>query len=233
MRSTLLVSTAALLAGIGLASAQGMQGGGQSGAAPSAQSQGAQGGAAGQERQSPQSSPSQRGGQAQQGQKEPMQKDTTGQAQRDQAAPGKADAPAKADQGDKAQPQRSGQGQRDQQSPTQAQSPQRQQNQQGQSGQATQGQAQQGAKGGSATLTTEQRTTIRKTVLSGGNVPRATNVNFSVSVGTTVPTSVRVVAVPSTLIEIYPEWRGHMYFVVNDEIIIVDRNHRIIAVLPV
>jgi Protein of unknown function (DUF1236) len=230
MRSTLLVSTAALLAGIGLASAQGMQGGGQSGAPPSAQSQGAQGGAAGQERQSPQSSPSQRGGQAQQGQKEPMQKDTTGQAQRDQAAPGKADAPAKADQGDKAQPQRSGQGQRDQQSPTQAQSPQRQQNQQGQSGEATQGQ---GAKGSSATLTTEQRTTIRKTVLSGGNVPRATNVNFSVSVGTTVPTSVRVVAVPSTLIEIYPEWRGHMYFVVNDEIIIVDRNHRIIAVLPV
>ena len=248
MRSTLLVSTAALLAGIGLASAQGMQGGGQSGAAPSAQSQGAQGGAAGQERQSPQSSPSQRGGQAQQGQKEPMQKDTTGQAQRDQAAPGKANqddkaqpqrsgqgqrdqaAPGKADQDDKAQPQRSGQGQRDQQSPTQAQSPQRQQNQQGQSGEATQGQ---GAKGSSATLTTEQRTTIRKTVLSGGNVPRATNVNFSVSVGTTVPTSVRVVAVPSTLIEIYPEWRGHMYFVVNDEIIIVDRNHRIIAVLPV
>jgi hypothetical protein len=172
MRSTLLVSTAVLLAGIGLASAQNTQSGGQSGAAPSAQSQG---GAAGQERQSPQSSPSQRGVQSQQGQKEPMQKDTTGQ------------------------------------------------------GQATQGQAQQGSK----TLTTEQRTTIRKTVLSGGNVPRATNVNFNVSVGTTVPTSVRVVAVPSTLIEIYPEWRGHMYFVVNDEIIIVDSNHRIVAVIAV
>ena len=111
-----------------------------------------------------------------------------------------------------------------QQSPTQAQSPQRQQN-----GQAAQGQAQQGSK----ILTTEQRTTIRKTVLSGGNVPRATNVNFNVSVGTTVPTSVRVVAVPSTLIEIYPEWRGHMYFVVNDEIIIVDSHHRIVAVIAV
>jgi|SRR5512144_690888 uncharacterized protein DUF1236 len=206
MRSTLLVSTAVLLAGIGLASAQNTQSGGQSGAAPSAQSQG---GAAGQERQSPQSSPSQRGVQSQQGQKEPMQKDTTGQAQqRDQAAPSRAEQ----------------KGVRDQQSPTQAQSPQRQQN-----GQATQGQAQQGSK----TLTTEQRTTIRKTVLSGGNVPRATNVNFNVSVGTTVPTSVRVVAVPSTLIEIYPEWRGHMYFVVNDEIIIVDSNHRIVAVIAV
>ena len=206
MRSTLLVSTAVLLAGIGLASAQNTQSGGQSGAAPSAQSQG---GAAGQERQSPQSSPNQRGVQSQQGQKEPMQKDTTGQAQqRDQAAPSRAEQ----------------KGVRDQQSPTQAQSPQRQQN-----GQATQGQAQQGSK----TLTTEQRTTIRKTVLSGGNVPRATNVNFNVSVGTTVPTSVRVVAVPSTLIEIYPEWRGHMYFVVNDEIIIVDSNHRIVAVIAV
>ena len=206
MRSTLLVSTAVLLAGIGLASAQNTQSGGQSGAAPSPQSQG---GAAGQERQSPQSSPSQRGVQSQQGQKEPMQKDTTGQAQqRDQAAPSRAEQ----------------KGARDQQSPTQAQSPQRQQN-----GQATQGQAQQGSK----TLTTEQRTTIRKTVLSGGNVPRATNVNFNVSVGTTVPTSVRVVAVPSTLIEIYPEWRGHMYFVVNDEIIIVDSNHRIVAVIAV
>jgi DNA polymerase III gamma/tau subunit len=203
MRSTLLVTTAALLAGIGLASAQGTQSGGQSGAAPSAQSQG---GAAGQERQSPQSSPSQRSGQAQQ---EPMQKGTTGQApQREQGAAGKAG------QEEKAQPQRSGQGQRDQQSPTQAQSPQRQENQQGQSGQAAQGQSQ-----GSKTLTTEG--------------PRATNVNFSVSVGTTVPTSVRVVAVPSTLIEIYPEWRGHMYFIVNDEIIIVDSRHRIIAVLPV
>jgi len=222
MRSTLLVSTAALLAGIGLASAQGMQGGGQSGAAPSAQGQGAQGGAAGQERQSPQSSPSQRGGQAQQ---EPMQKGTTGQApQRDQGAQDKAGD--KAGQEDKAQPQRSGQGQRDQQSPTQAQSPQRQENQQGQSGQAAQGQSQ-----GSKTLTTEQRTTIRNTVVSKG--PRATNVNFNVSVGTTVPTSVRVVAVPSTLIEIYPEWRGHMYFIVNDEIIIVDSRHRIVAVLPV
>ena len=65
-----------------------------------------------------------------------------------------------------------------------------------------------------------------------GNAPRATNVNFSVSVGTAVPTSVRVVAVPSVLVEIHPEWRG-MYFVVGDQIIIVDRRHRIVAVLDV
>jgi hypothetical protein len=58
-------------------------------------------------------------------------------------------------------------------------------------------------------------------------------VNFSISVGTTVPTSVHVVEVSPVLIENHPEWRGHLYFVVNDEIIIVDRNHRIIAVITV
>jgi len=175
------------------------------------------------------------------------QKDqTTGQApQRDQGAQGKDG------QQDKAQPQRTqrnqdqstGQGQRDQspsqsqQSPTQAQTPQRQQGQGAQQGQAPQqgaapqGQAQQGQAGGNATLTTEQRTKIRQTVLTGGNVPRATNVNFSVSVGTVVPRNVRVVAVPSTIVEIHPQWRGFLYFVVGDEIIIVDRDYRIVAVI--
>jgi hypothetical protein len=83
------------------------------------------------------------------------------------------------------------------------------------------------------TLTTEQRTKVRETVLAGSNVPRVSNVNFSISVGTTVPNTVHIVAVPTVLVEIHPEWRGYMYFVVGDEIIIVDRNHRIVAVLTV
>jgi hypothetical protein len=270
MRSKLLVSTAALLAGMAMASAQNMQSGGRD-SGPAAQSQGAPGGAAGQDRQAPPSSQGQRGqdGQAQQGQQDRMQRSqqkdqTTGQApQKDQGAQGKDS------QQDKAQPQRSqgkrdqttGQGQRDQsqspsqtqQSPTQqGQSPQRQQGQgaqqdqgarqgqgaqqgQGTQGQAAQpGQAQQGQAGsGNVNLTTEQRTKIKQTVLTGSNVPRATNVNFSISVGTVVPRSVRVVAVPTTIVEIHPQWRGFLYFVVGDEIIIVDRNHRIVAVIAV
>jgi Protein of unknown function (DUF1236) len=83
------------------------------------------------------------------------------------------------------------------------------------------------------TLTTEQRTKIRQTVLAGGNVPRANNVNFAINVGTGVPTSVRVVEVPSVIVDIHPQWRGFWYFVVVDEIIIVDRNHKIVAVLAV
>ena len=82
-------------------------------------------------------------------------------------------------------------------------------------------------------LTTEQRTKIRQTVLAGSNVPRAANVDFSISVGTVVPTRVRVVEVPSVIVEIHPQWRGFWYFVVGDEIIIVDLNHKIVAVLAV
>jgi hypothetical protein len=57
-------------------------------------------------------------------------------------------------------------------------------------------------------------------------------VNFSVSVGTVVPTRVKVVAVPSEIIEIRPEFRNHQYFVVRDEIVIVDNRRRIVAVIP-
>jgi len=85
----------------------------------------------------------------------------------------------------------------------------------------------------STTLTTEQKTRVRETVLQGGNAPRVNSVNFQVRVGTTVPTSVRVVEIAPVLIEFHPEWRGYFYFIVNDEIIVVDRNHRIVAVLEV
>jgi Protein of unknown function (DUF1236) len=204
MRNKLLITTAALLGGVALASAQSMQGGGE-------QRGGATGATQGQESQSsPQRGQSQQAPQTQR--EQGMQQD------RGQQSP------------------QSNQGQRDQSTD---QTPQRQQGQQGQTGQAPQqgqgqqGQAQQGKAGGSANLTTQQRTQVRQTVLAGRNVPRVNSVNFSLSAGTTVPTSVRVVAVPPTLIEIYPEWRGHMYFVVGDQIIIVDRSHRIIAIIDV
>jgi hypothetical protein len=45
------------------------------------------------------------------------------------------------------------------------------------------------------------RAEIRQMVLAGGNVPRANNVNFALRAGTTVPTRVQVVEVPSALIE--------------------------------
>jgi peptidoglycan hydrolase-like protein with peptidoglycan-binding domain len=83
------------------------------------------------------------------------------------------------------------------------------------------------------TLNSQQRTRIQQTVLASRNVPRVNNVNFALSVGTAVPSSVRIVDVPSALIEINPQWRGHQYFVVRDEIIIVDRSRKIVATVPV
>jgi hypothetical protein len=86
---------------------------------------------------------------------------------------------------------------------------------------------------GRKTLTVEQKTKVRETVLRGGNLPRVSSVNFNISVGTVVPTTVRVVELPPVLIEYYPDWRGYLYLVYNDEIIVVDHNHHIVAVLQV
>lgn len=107
------------------------------------------------------------------------------------------------------------------------QQPSTNQNAQGSSSSVTTGSA-----ASSATqLTTEQRTEVREKVLV--NAPRENSVNFSINVGTIVPRTVHVAVVPETLIRIHPDWRGHRFFVVRDEIIIVDNDFRIIAVLPV
>jgi len=83
------------------------------------------------------------------------------------------------------------------------------------------------------TLNEQERSRVRETVLNGRNVPRADRVDFSLTVGTAVPSRVRVAEVPETLIRIHPEWRGHSYFVVRDEIVIVDNGHKVVATVPV
>ena len=49
-----------------------------------------------------------------------------------------------------------------------------------------------------------------------------------------MPRSVRIIAIPETIIEIQPMWRGYEYFMVGDQIVIVDpRSMQIVAVLDV
>jgi hypothetical protein len=84
---------------------------------------------------------------------------------------------------------------------------------------------------GSVQLTEQQRTEVREKVLV--NAPRESNVNFALNLGIAVPRTVHVVAVPEVLIRIHPEWRRHRFFVVNDEIVIVDNDFRIIAIVPI
>jgi len=125
----------------------------------------------------------------------------------------------------------------------QGQVPQKERRTQGQAQQPqnrTQGQTQrepaqtQREGGGSPTLTGDQRTKVRQTVIQGRNAPRVDRLNFSLNVGTPVPRRVRVLEVPPTLVEIHPEWRGYRYFVYQDEIVIVDpRSLMIVAVVNV
>jgi hypothetical protein len=92
-----------------------------------------------------------------------------------------------------------------------------------------------GKTGGNVKLTEQQRTKIRTTIINGGNAPRVSHVNFDVKVGIVVPReSVHVVPVPETLVVIEPEWRGFLYFVYEDEVVIVSPDDmRIVAVLEV
>jgi len=84
-------------------------------------------------------------------------------------------------------------------------------------------------------LNDQQRTQIRETVINSRSAPRVSNVNFSVNVGTVIPRGhIHLVRVPETLIRIQPRWRHYLYFVYNNEIVIVDpRSMRIIDVMPV
>jgi len=81
-----------------------------------------------------------------------------------------------------------------------------------------------------AKLTSEQRTKITS-IIRSQKVERV-NLNVSVSVGTRIPASVHVHALPQEVIVIYPEWRGYDYILVGDEIVIISpRTHEIVAVI--
>ena len=96
-----------------------------------------------------------------------------------------------------------------------------------------QGQAGQAGGGAQAQINTEQRTQIRQTVMRVGDAPRVSSVNFSLSVGTVVPRTVKYVLLPSRVVEIYPAWRGYHFFIVGDQIVIVEPGSlRIVAVIP-
>ena len=110
-----------------------------------------------------------------------------------------------------------------------------QQSQSPSTGGARQGTAERsgGAAGSNVSFTTEQKTKIRQTVLTS-SAPRVSTVDFDVRVGTVVPRTVRVAPLPATIIEIEPQWRGYMYFVYHDEIIVVEPGSlRIVAVIDV
>jgi hypothetical protein len=89
----------------------------------------------------------------------------------------------------------------------------------------------QNAAGGSIKLSTEQHTTMRAAIKQHDAQP-ITDVNFSTSIGSRVPSFVHFYPVPDEMVHFYPRWRGYDYFLVGDEIIVVNpRTHEVVAIL--
>jgi hypothetical protein len=246
-----MMSTAALLAGTLAAASQSIQPGGgapdkdkaqqgtSQGVKPTegARDQAPKGGTQGQVQRDldkqlkgqAQSEPDKQKGQTQgqaQSDKDKPKAQTQGQVQRDQDKQ-KSEGQAERDQ-DKQKSQTQGQAPRE--PDRQGQAPRDQQRQQGQQGER-EGQRSGGV---SVSFTTEQRTKIRETVFKGSNAPRVSSVTFSLNVGTPVPRTVRIVEVPDVIVEVHPEWRGYRYFIVNDELVIVEPDTlKIVAIIDV
>jgi len=83
-------------------------------------------------------------------------------------------------------------------------------------------------------LSEQQRTNMGQTFTRERQLNRVTNVNFSINVGTRIPRSVRLVAVPASVIAIVPAYRSYRYFAVEDRICIVDpATYEIVEIIPV
>ncbi|WP_038692741.1 DUF1236 domain-containing protein [Rhizobium etli] len=98
-----------------------------------------------------------------------------------------------------------------------------------QSGDASKGSTDQNAtttnKSSSATtvnISVEQQTEIR-TVVKEVNVAPVKEVDFTVSVGTTIPKKVRLERLPPRIVKIVPQYEGYQFFILADgRIVIVD-----------
>jgi len=87
------------------------------------------------------------------------------------------------------------------------------------------------ARSGDRQVTEQQRTRISASIRQA-NVQPLRNVNFSVSVGTVVPSSVRFYPVTPAIVEVYPQYRGYEFVVVEEEIVIIEpRTRKIVTVI--
>jgi len=77
----------------------------------------------------------------------------------------------------------------------------------------------------------EKRTQIVSAIKSE-KIQETTNVNFNISVGATVPATVRFHPLPPRIVEIYPEWRGYQVILVNGRYVIVrPQTHEIVYII--
>jgi hypothetical protein len=90
--------------------------------------------------------------------------------------------------------------------------------------------------GNAATSATVAPPAEKRTQISGAirqeKVEEVRNVNFNISVGVTVPSTVKVHPLPTRVIEIYPEWRGYDFILVNGRYVILrPQTHEIVYII--
>jgi hypothetical protein len=86
-----------------------------------------------------------------------------------------------------------------------------------------------------AQLDDQQRTKISATVRDQKGLKRVerTNINFNINVGTVVPRTIGLAPLPAPIYAIVPAYRGYLYILVGDELLIVHpRTYEIVAVIP-
>lgn len=85
---------------------------------------------------------------------------------------------------------------------------------------------------GVVALDTQQQTSMGQAIASH-KVKPLTNVTFSMAIGTKVPGSVQLRALPSDVATFVPQYRGYSYFVVEEQMVIVDPGTQaIVAIVP-
>ncbi|MEA2986495.1 MAG: hypothetical protein QOD94_2749 [Alphaproteobacteria bacterium] len=77
--------------------------------------------------------------------------------------------------------------------------------------------------GGAAAPPPEKQSQIASAIKQE-KIKEVTNVNFNISIGARVPSTVQFYPIPTRIIEIYPEWRGYRVILVNGRYVIVRPN---------
>ncbi|MBO0758240.1 MAG: DUF1236 domain-containing protein [Bradyrhizobiaceae bacterium] len=92
-------------------------------------------------------------------------------------------------------------------------------------------------RGAAVALSSEQRSRIREVILRQHNRPRIARADFDIRIGERIPRDrlrfVDLEPLPQTIVEVEPAWQGYLYFLVGDEIVVVDPySLEIVAILP-
>jgi hypothetical protein len=84
-------------------------------------------------------------------------------------------------------------------------------------------------------LDDQQRTKISASIRDQKGLKRVerTSINFNINVGTVVPRTIGLAPLPAPIYAVVPAYRGFLYIVVGDELLIVHpRTYEIVAVIP-